>query len=157
MNYWKVGKDCNFTCSCTVKLIEYQFWIVFKEPKAYCNAFEHIITMFFFRFVPAGCVQARLAYVEAQGELKVPFKDALPTREEQLSSLRNTEEFDILVVGGGATGSGCALDAVTRSMCFFLTKFCNITLLILTASVCLLCRSLLWWFILDFSKILYSH
>lgn len=103
---------------------------MFKEPKAYCNAFEHIITMFFFRFVPAGCVQARLAYVEAQGELKVPFKDALPTREEQLSSLRNTEEFDILVVGGGATGSGCALDAVTRSMCFFLTKFCNITLLI---------------------------
>lgn len=74
--------------------------------------------MFIFRFVPAGCVQARLAYVEAQGELKVPFKDALPTREEQLSSLRNTE-FDILVVGGGATGSGCALDAVTRSMYFF--------------------------------------
>lgn len=98
---------------------------MFKEHKAYCNAF---IAMFFFRFVPAGCVQARLAYVEAQGELKVPFKDALPTREEQLSSLRNTEEFDILVVGGGATGSGCALDAVTRSMYFF----CNITVLILT-------------------------
>lgn len=56
-----------------------------------------------------------MAYVEAQGELKVPFKDALPTREEQLSALRNTEEFDVLVVGGGATGSGCALDAVTRS------------------------------------------
>ncbi|XP_042613838.1 glycerol-3-phosphate dehydrogenase, mitochondrial-like isoform X2 [Cyprinus carpio] len=60
--------------------------------------------------------QARLAYVEAQGELKVPFKDALPTREEQLSTLRNTEEFDVLVVGGGATGSGCALDAVTRNL-----------------------------------------
>ncbi|XP_042613837.1 glycerol-3-phosphate dehydrogenase, mitochondrial-like isoform X1 [Cyprinus carpio] len=59
---------------------------------------------------------ARLAYVEAQGELKVPFKDALPTREEQLSTLRNTEEFDVLVVGGGATGSGCALDAVTRNL-----------------------------------------
>lgn len=73
----------------------------------------------FFRFAPAGCVQARLAYVEAQGELKVPFKDALPTRTEQLSALRNTEEFDVLVVGGGATGAGCALDAVTRSMYFF--------------------------------------
>ncbi|RXN33484.1 glycerol-3-phosphate mitochondrial isoform X1 [Labeo rohita] len=60
--------------------------------------------------------QARLAYVEAQGELKMPFKDALPTREEQLSTLRNTEEFDVLVVGGGATGSGCALDAVTRNL-----------------------------------------
>ncbi|XP_026114837.1 glycerol-3-phosphate dehydrogenase, mitochondrial-like isoform X2 [Carassius auratus] len=60
--------------------------------------------------------QAQLAYVEAQGELKVPFKDALPTREEQLSTLRKTEEFDVLVVGGGATGSGCALDAVTRNL-----------------------------------------
>uniref|UniRef100_A0A8C2AQG8 glycerol-3-phosphate dehydrogenase n=1 Tax=Cyprinus carpio TaxID=7962 RepID=A0A8C2AQG8_CYPCA len=60
--------------------------------------------------------QAQLAYVEAQGELKVPFNDALPTREEQLSTLRNTEEFDVLVVGGGATGSGCALDAVTRNL-----------------------------------------
>ncbi|XP_073707687.1 glycerol-3-phosphate dehydrogenase, mitochondrial isoform X1 [Garra rufa] len=60
--------------------------------------------------------QARLAYVEAQGELKVPFKDALPTREEQLSTLRNTEEFDVLVVGGGATGSGCALEAATRNL-----------------------------------------
>ncbi|XP_067315340.1 glycerol-3-phosphate dehydrogenase, mitochondrial isoform X2 [Pseudorasbora parva] len=60
--------------------------------------------------------QARLAYVEAQGELKEPFKDALPTREEQLSALRNAEEFDVLVVGGGATGSGCALDAVTRNL-----------------------------------------
>ncbi|XP_067315339.1 glycerol-3-phosphate dehydrogenase, mitochondrial isoform X1 [Pseudorasbora parva] len=59
---------------------------------------------------------ARLAYVEAQGELKEPFKDALPTREEQLSALRNAEEFDVLVVGGGATGSGCALDAVTRNL-----------------------------------------
>ncbi|XP_043097724.1 glycerol-3-phosphate dehydrogenase, mitochondrial isoform X3 [Puntigrus tetrazona] len=60
--------------------------------------------------------QARLAYVEAQGDLKVPFKDALPTREEQISALRSTEEFDVLVVGGGATGSGCALDAVTRNL-----------------------------------------
>ncbi|XP_043097727.1 glycerol-3-phosphate dehydrogenase, mitochondrial isoform X4 [Puntigrus tetrazona] len=59
---------------------------------------------------------ARLAYVEAQGDLKVPFKDALPTREEQISALRSTEEFDVLVVGGGATGSGCALDAVTRNL-----------------------------------------
>lgn len=60
-------------------------------------------------------VQARLAYVAAEGELKQPFKDELPTRQAQLSTLQDTEEFDVLVVGGGATGSGCALDAVTRS------------------------------------------
>lgn len=59
--------------------------------------------------------QARLAYVEAEGQLKAPFEDRLPTREEQLAALQNTPEFDVLVVGGGATGSGCALDAVTRS------------------------------------------
>ncbi|XP_063073538.1 glycerol-3-phosphate dehydrogenase, mitochondrial [Engraulis encrasicolus] len=60
--------------------------------------------------------QSRLAYVEAQGELKVPYGDALPTRQEQLARLRDTPEFDVLVVGGGATGAGCALDAVTRNL-----------------------------------------
>ena len=37
----------------------------------------------------------------------------LPTRQQILKSLEE-EEFDILVIGGGATGSGVALDAVTR-------------------------------------------
>lgn len=60
-------------------------------------------------------IQARLAHVAAEAELKVPYADELPTRQAQLSTLRDTEEFDVLVVGGGATGSGCALDAVTRS------------------------------------------
>lgn len=114
-----IVQDCNFTCM----LQAYGISIldcIFKEPKAYCNVFDHIVLLCsFFCFVPAGYIQARLAYVEAQGELKMLFKDALPTREEQLSTLRNTEEFDVLVVGGGATGSGCALDAVTRSMYFF--------------------------------------
>uniref|UniRef100_A0A8C7L5H9 Glycerol-3-phosphate dehydrogenase, mitochondrial n=1 Tax=Oncorhynchus kisutch TaxID=8019 RepID=A0A8C7L5H9_ONCKI len=36
--------------------------------------------------------------------------------QAQLSTLQDTEEFDVLVVGGGATGSGCALDAVTRNL-----------------------------------------
>lgn len=60
-------------------------------------------------------IQARLANVEAEAELKVVYTDELPSRQAQLSSLKNTEEFDVLVVGGGATGAGCALDAVTRS------------------------------------------
>ncbi|XP_060724940.1 glycerol-3-phosphate dehydrogenase, mitochondrial isoform X1 [Tachysurus vachellii] len=60
--------------------------------------------------------RARLAYVEAEGQLKMAFEDRLPTREEQLAALQNTQEFDVLVVGGGATGSGCALDAVTRNL-----------------------------------------
>lgn len=59
--------------------------------------------------------QARLALVAADTELKMPFADELPSRQAQLVALQSTEEFDILVVGGGATGVGCALDAATRS------------------------------------------
>uniref|UniRef100_A0A8C4QKA0 Glycerol-3-phosphate dehydrogenase n=1 Tax=Eptatretus burgeri TaxID=7764 RepID=A0A8C4QKA0_EPTBU len=40
----------------------------------------------------------------------------LPSRAAQLLTLHSTREFDVLVVGGGATGSGCALDAVTRGL-----------------------------------------
>uniref|UniRef100_A0A671YHU7 Glycerol-3-phosphate dehydrogenase, mitochondrial n=1 Tax=Sparus aurata TaxID=8175 RepID=A0A671YHU7_SPAAU len=60
--------------------------------------------------------QARLAHVAAEAELKAPFADELPSRKAQLAALENTEEFDVLVVGGGATGVGCALDAVTRNL-----------------------------------------
>lgn len=51
----------------------------------------------------------------AEADLKVPYADEFPSRQAQLTALQNTEEFDVLVVGGGATGVGCALDAVTRS------------------------------------------
>ncbi|KAK7877719.1 hypothetical protein WMY93_031579 [Mugilogobius chulae] len=58
---------------------------------------------------------ARLAHVTAEADLKVPFASELPSRQAQLSALKTTEEFDVLIVGGGATGAGCALDAVTRT------------------------------------------
>jgi len=41
-------------------------------------------------------------------------RNALPTRDAQLKALAATPEFDVLVIGGGATGCGVALDAVTR-------------------------------------------
>ena len=39
-------------------------------------------------------------------------KQLLPllTRKEQLTNLKETE-YDVLVIGGGATGAGCALDS----------------------------------------------
>ncbi|KAI5705537.1 hypothetical protein M8J76_006340 [Diaphorina citri] len=43
-------------------------------------------------------------------------KRPLPPREDQIKSLQSGEEFDVLIIGGGATGSGCALDAVTRGL-----------------------------------------
>ncbi|XP_023932591.1 glycerol-3-phosphate dehydrogenase, mitochondrial isoform X2 [Lingula anatina] len=39
----------------------------------------------------------------------------LPTREEQLASLEN-DQFDVLVIGGGATGAGVALDTTSRGL-----------------------------------------
>lgn len=68
-------------------------------------------------------LQARLAHVTAEDELKVQYADELPSRQAQLAALRDTEEFDVLVVGGGATGAGCALDAITRSKSIQSTAF----------------------------------
>ncbi|XP_060562820.1 glycerol-3-phosphate dehydrogenase, mitochondrial-like isoform X4 [Ruditapes philippinarum] len=39
----------------------------------------------------------------------------LPTREQHFESIQKTE-FDVLVIGGGATGCGVALDAVSRGL-----------------------------------------
>ncbi|EFX83484.1 hypothetical protein DAPPUDRAFT_187868 [Daphnia pulex] len=38
-----------------------------------------------------------------------------PTRSEQLKALEE-EVYDVLVIGGGATGAGCALDSVSRGL-----------------------------------------
>ncbi|KNC50931.1 glycerol-3-phosphate dehydrogenase [Thecamonas trahens ATCC 50062] len=38
----------------------------------------------------------------------------VPPREEMIDRLRHTSQFDMLVIGGGATGVGVALDAITR-------------------------------------------
>ena len=43
----------------------------------------------------------------------------LPTRIDQLKSLEN-DEFDVLVIGGGATGTGVALDATSRGTLYFI-------------------------------------
>jgi glycerol-3-phosphate dehydrogenase len=37
-------------------------------------------------------------------------------RERALARLASGEELDVLVIGGGVVGSGCALDAVTRGL-----------------------------------------
>lgn len=41
----------------------------------------------------------------------------LPSRAQQLKNLgagSRENPFDVLIVGGGATGAGCAVDAATR-------------------------------------------
>ncbi|NXA07312.1 GPDM protein, partial [Sapayoa aenigma] len=56
------------------------------------------------------------ALVQVQAAEVVPVKNHLPTREEQILALQTNSEFDVLVIGGGATGCGCALDAATRGL-----------------------------------------
>ncbi|XP_050553163.1 glycerol-3-phosphate dehydrogenase, mitochondrial isoform X1 [Spodoptera frugiperda] len=51
--------------------------------------------------------------VSAKTERK---KRPLPTRDHQVASLQAGHTFDILIIGGGATGVGCALDACTRGL-----------------------------------------
>jgi glycerol-3-phosphate dehydrogenase len=41
----------------------------------------------------------------------------VPTRSEAVARLRDSSPgrpFDVLIIGGGATGAGCAVDAATR-------------------------------------------
>ena len=41
---------------------------------------------------------------------------AVPSRSEQVDRLQSDVVFDVLVIGGGATGTGVALDATTRGL-----------------------------------------
>ncbi|XP_030382717.1 glycerol-3-phosphate dehydrogenase, mitochondrial [Scaptodrosophila lebanonensis] len=43
------------------------------------------------------------------------MKRELPTRKMSIDSLQRTE-YDVLIIGGGAVGAGCALDAATRGL-----------------------------------------
>ncbi|XP_072937083.1 glycerol-3-phosphate dehydrogenase, mitochondrial [Epargyreus clarus] len=53
------------------------------------------------------------ATVSAKSERK---KRPLPSRADQVKNLQAGHTYDILIIGGGATGSGCALDATTRGL-----------------------------------------
>ncbi|KAK2195920.1 bifunctional FAD-dependent glycerol-3-phosphate dehydrogenase/Alpha-glycerophosphate oxidase [Babesia duncani] len=48
-------------------------------------------------------------------DTKYYYPPALPSRNSMLERLRN-EEFDVLVIGGGCTGSAVALDCATRGL-----------------------------------------
>ncbi len=57
----------------------------------------------------------------ADGTFKLPRFPRVKSRDEQIaalkrSSLSKEEEYDVLVVGAGATGTGVALDAATRGL-----------------------------------------
>ncbi|KXJ86690.1 glycerol-3-phosphate dehydrogenase [Microdochium bolleyi] len=59
-------------------------------------------------------------YYSADGTFRMPLFPKVKSRQEQLANLKNStkpgEEYDVLIIGGGATGAGVALDAVTRGL-----------------------------------------
>lgn len=56
-------------------------------------------------------------YVVKTAAIATPrVKRQLPMRPEQIKTLQSGEEYDVLIIGGGATGAGCALDAITRGL-----------------------------------------
>lgn len=51
--------------------------------------------------------------------VSIPLKaeaPAIPSRSELLDKMAKTDQFDVLVIGGGATGTGCAVDGATRGL-----------------------------------------
>ena len=42
--------------------------------------------------------------------------DDIPTRERQIEKMSKEQEYDIVVIGGGATGCGVAVDAASRGI-----------------------------------------
>lgn len=57
---------------------------------------------------------------DATGRIVPPTFSKVKSRAENLADLRRgeeaAEEFDLLIIGGGATGTGIAVDAVTRGL-----------------------------------------
>lgn len=53
-----------------------------------------------------------------EGKLVPPSFPRIKSRVQQIQDLQRSqeEEYDLLVIGGGATGSGIALDAATRGL-----------------------------------------
>ena len=54
--------------------------------------------------------------------VKLQLAETLPSRKGQLQQLQTStadKPFDVLIIGGGATGAGCALDAISRSIHLF--------------------------------------
>ena len=47
--------------------------------------------------------------IELPNGLKVISEKGLPNRKQMLDQLQKNEEFDVLIIGGGASGSGVAV------------------------------------------------
>lgn len=53
--------------------------------------------------------KVKTAHAQTEQLRKEHIETVLPTRDEQISRLKSGKRYDILVIGGGATGAGIAL------------------------------------------------
>lgn len=63
-----------------------------------------------------GSVKAECEESTDFSKLTGPISVEIPSRDQQIKRLKSKEVFDVLVIGGGATGAGAALDAATRGL-----------------------------------------
>jgi glycerol-3-phosphate dehydrogenase len=62
---------------------------------------------------------AKLNYKDA-----AKFRFELKSRQEHIKRLKSGEQFDLLIVGGGANGAGVVLDAASRGLnCAIIDSF----------------------------------
>jgi alkyl hydroperoxide reductase subunit AhpF len=59
-------------------------------------------------------IQRSRGKVTAQTHASETYR--IPSRAVIMKELKSGEEFDVLIIGGGATGAGAALDAQTRGL-----------------------------------------
>ena len=96
-----------------------------RAPKARDGVTRLAARAFAGVWAPGGCghdVRVRCASTRRASSSKPkagraqPALAGLPSREECMKQLKAGEEFDLLVIGGGSTGAGAALDAATRGL-----------------------------------------
>jgi glycerol-3-phosphate dehydrogenase len=71
--------------------------------------------------VPSDGSSAQVYLSTRHGDTESPSTVVVPSRSTQLDRLKAASQetqtpFNVIVIGGGATGSGCALDATTRGL-----------------------------------------
>lgn len=67
----------------------------------------------------AGATALALNVSSADSTVHVDLFDPMPTRKELVATLAQAGKdnpYDVLIIGGGASGTGCALDAQTRGL-----------------------------------------
>ncbi|SAL98048.1 hypothetical protein [Absidia glauca] len=90
-----------------------------RPRNAYLSALKHQDQASTLSSTVQKLLPRQVAFAEAvQQQQQLDKEDTwqAPSREAMLAKLKAGEEYDLLIVGGGATGAGTALDATTRGL-----------------------------------------